>query len=412
MPKPSPSKIVLVSSGQPSLNPRLVKEADTLAENGYDVLVLYAYWNEWGTLLDKAYLPSKAWKAICVAGDPHNKPVIYFISRILHKFSVITAKTGLSFLNEYALARSSFFLVREAKKHIAELYIGHNLGALPAIVKAAKNNNAKCGFDAEDFHRYETSNDNAAFDVKLKTSIEDKYIPQVDYLTASSKQITDAYFRLFPGEQAATLLNVFPVNQYIKQPVLTNKPVVKLFWVSQTIGIKRGLEDVLKALQLLKGYNFELHLLGYHDNETKVFIESHNNSLATVICHKPVAPEFLIEFASAFDIGLALEPGFSFNNDYALSNKIFTYMQAGLAIIASDTTAQKDFLSKHPAIGKIYPKGDHTVLADILLAYFRDRKSLNESCVASRHLAVSTLNWESESEKFLAIVNKTIYNGE
>ena len=51
-------KIVLISPGQPSLNPRLVKEADTLAANGYDVTVLYSYWNDWGAKFDKTLLPT------------------------------------------------------------------------------------------------------------------------------------------------------------------------------------------------------------------------------------------------------------------------------------------------------------------------------------------------------------------
>lgn len=61
-------KIVLVTSGQPSLNPRLVKEADALVEAGYEVTVIYQYWNEWGTDLDKVLLPQKKWKTIRVGG--------------------------------------------------------------------------------------------------------------------------------------------------------------------------------------------------------------------------------------------------------------------------------------------------------------------------------------------------------
>ena len=74
--------------------------------------------------------------------------------------------------------------------------------------------------------------------------------------------------------------------------------------------------------------------------------------------HDPAAPDELTAFASQFDIGLALEPAFSRNNDIALSNKIFTYMQAGLAIIASNTTAQQQLLKKYPKIGELYEIGN------------------------------------------------------
>ena len=57
-------KVVLITSGQPSLNPRLVKEADILANSGFDVTVLYAYWNNWGTTYDNDLLSNKKWNAI------------------------------------------------------------------------------------------------------------------------------------------------------------------------------------------------------------------------------------------------------------------------------------------------------------------------------------------------------------
>ena len=79
-------QIVLITSGQPSLNPRLVKEADTLSAAGFDVTVLYAYWNEWGTRYDKELLAQKKWKAICIGGDPlASKVSTWFLSRLIFK---------------------------------------------------------------------------------------------------------------------------------------------------------------------------------------------------------------------------------------------------------------------------------------------------------------------------------------
>ncbi len=40
-------RITILTTGQPSTNPRLVKEADTLAKMGYMVFVYYCYWSDW-----------------------------------------------------------------------------------------------------------------------------------------------------------------------------------------------------------------------------------------------------------------------------------------------------------------------------------------------------------------------------
>jgi glycosyltransferase involved in cell wall biosynthesis len=406
-------KIVLISSGQPSLNPRLVKEADSLVENGFEVTVLYSYWNEWGTEIDKKLLPLKNWQAVRVGGDPHQKKLTYFLSRLINRFCVlITNKTGIRYFADFAVSRSSWFLIRTAKKYSADLYIGHNLGALPATVKAAKKHKKPCGFDAEDFHRYESSNDINDGGVTLKTFIENKYIPQLSYISASSKQIAHAYQQLFPDKQPLTILNVFPFGAGIKKVIPKAGAPIKLFWFSQVIGPSRGIEDAAKVLHLLKNDDFELHLLGYHTNQTKAFIDDLNDGGVKIFYHHPVMPDALVEFASQFDIGLAMEPGFSINNDFALSNKIFTYMQAALTIVASDTTAQSDLLAQYPTIGAIYSKGDAQSLADVLSGYNKNRDKLLKSREASWHLAKDTLNWKNESRKFLTLINQTINKAE
>ncbi|MDB4926976.1 glycosyltransferase [Mucilaginibacter sp.] len=405
---PDKKKVALISSGQPSLNPRLVKEADALSDANYEVTVLYAYWNAWGTEFDKQLISSKKWKAICIGGDPQYKQGTYFISRFIYKFAqIVSSKTKGKFMADWTIARASYFLMTEAKKHIADLYIAHNLGALPAVVAAAKVNNKSCGFDAEDFHRHETSDDSNNEDVILKTSVENKYIPQLNYFSTSSKQIANAYQQIFPNLRPVILLNVFP-NSHLS---ITEKHVgypLKLFWFSQTIGPDRGINDIVDALQLLNKTDFELHLLGNQSPANKSFIDKINNSDISIQFHDPVHPDKLIEFAAQFDIGLALEPGFSINNNIALSNKLFTYMQAGLAIIASNTTAQQDFMNQNPQIGSLYPKKNSEILANILLSYYQDKDKLISCKAEALRLAHQQYNWEVERLKFLKAVKKAL----
>ena len=133
-----PTKIVLITSGQPSTNPRLVKEADALTEAGYDVVVLYQYYSHWATELDQQLLKTKRWKAIRVGGDPNEDKIAYFKTKITHKISTfIVAKIGFqSIFSIAAIGRATSSLISKAKKIQADLYIAHNLAALPAAVIA------------------------------------------------------------------------------------------------------------------------------------------------------------------------------------------------------------------------------------------------------------------------------------
>jgi glycosyltransferase involved in cell wall biosynthesis len=375
-----PQKIILITSGQPSLNPRLVKEADALADAGYEVTVIYQYWNKWATDYDKELLSRKRWSYICVGGNPFNQKLNYLLSRILHKAGNFLAKDlSLSFFAEMALGRCTSLLTKKAKSIKGDLYIAHNLAAIPAAVKAALKNKAKSGFDAEDFHRYETSDDLSNFDVQLKTYIENKYIGYLNYLSTSSTMISNAYQKLYPKIRPYTILNVFP-KQAKELQKTTKKSPLKFFWFSQTIGINRGLETVIKALGLINGLDFELHLLGDHDQ----IIQEKFNQLAfqanietrRFYYHLPISPNEICDFAAQFDIGFATEMSIPYNRDICLTNKIFTYLQSGLAIIASDTTAQRQLLEEYPDMGMIYEKKNPESLARIIQFYAKDRNVL------------------------------------
>ena len=400
------NKVVIISSGQPSLNPRLVKEADSLAGDGFLVTVLYSYWNTWGTELDIALLSGKKWSSFCIGGDPKHKPLTYLFSRLLHKTAkIINQRTNGKILANLAIARTAWFLNRQAKRYKADLYIAHNLGALHAAVTAARVNQAKLGFDAEDFHRHENSDSIRNPDVVLKTTIEDRFIPLVDYLSASSPLIAAAYQKLFPGKMPEVLLNVFPTDSKIQLPEPKNIKPLRLFWFSQFIGSDRGLEDVIDAMMKVNGNDFELHLLGSVNENGK---ERFKNKLKNVFFHDPISPDQVTPFASHFDIGLAVETGKPVNRDICLTNKIFTYLQAGLCVIATDTSAQCQLMKQYPGMGGIYKKGDSLDLAKTLLHFHENRESLLEAKTTALSIAKRTLNWEVESQKFLKLVRNTL----
>jgi glycosyltransferase involved in cell wall biosynthesis len=243
----------------------------------------------------------------------------------------------------------------------------------------------------------------------LRTYLENKYFPKLDYLTASSPQIATAYRQLFPDKNPVALLNVFPSVSNILAPAYNPDGPVKLFWFSQTIGIGRGLEEIIEALQLLKDHPFEFHLLGYLPAETKTsFIDPLiGDNYSNIHFHDPIPSDQIAAFASQFDIGLALERHEPYNRDICLTNKIFTCIQAGLAIVASDTKAQSELLSEHTGIGKIYQKGNPQALAGVLLYYHQNRDQLFETRKAALKIAKEQFNWEKESKKFLALVKQT-----
>jgi glycosyltransferase involved in cell wall biosynthesis len=404
--------VVLLTSGQPATNPRLVKEADALSQEGYKVIVIYQYRTEWASKLDEKILKDSMWESICVGGNPISDNLIYLKSKLFHKLAKLLVKY-FGFKNkisELALGRCVSLLTKKAKSLPADLYIAHNLGALPAAVLAAKKNNAKCGFDAEDFHRNENSDDAKHPEVLLNIYIENKYLPKLNYLTTSSPLISEAYQLLYPTLTPQTILNVFP-----KQDIRTfsdNNPKLKLFWFSQTIGFSRGLEDVIKAMGMLKSNFVELHMLGSINLSTKKAFENFAKEKGVdhhlLFFYPPIQASEIFSFASQFDIGLATEIGVPYNRDLCLTNKIFTYIHAGLATIASDTTAQMQLLTTFKEMGMIYERKKIKTLHDIFYTYLNDKKMLKNHKINAKRYANEELNWDIEKDKFISLVKKIV----
>lgn len=387
----------------------MVKEADSLGNAGFEVTVLYAYWNHWGTLHDQQLFASKKWSAIRLGGDPDQKRITWFLSRLIHKISgFILQKTGnYKYLADLAIARSSYLLINGAKKYKADLYIAHNLGALPAAAKTAGFYKKPFSFDAEDFHRQEVNDDINSFHFKICRYLEDRYLPSANYFTASSPLIAGRYAALYK-RTITTLLNVFPKTPALLTVHNEDKPL-KLFWFSQTIGPNRGLEMIIQAMSLTKTI-FELHLLGHppdgYQRNLIDLMQTAGIDEKNILFYEPLNAGEIFNFASQFDIGIASETGFCLNNNIALSNKIFTYIQSGLAVAASNTPAQRGLLDLYPQIGKIYSNAAE--LSAILNWYHENRELLYKTKNEAFKIGQSKLNWENESQKFLNLVENVL----
>src|SRR5262245_40111477 len=78
---PNTKTICLVTSAQPSSNPRLVKEADALTECGYRVEVVCCYGDDWAQEADRVLLQSKRWNCIYVGSSRASNAAWYWWTR-------------------------------------------------------------------------------------------------------------------------------------------------------------------------------------------------------------------------------------------------------------------------------------------------------------------------------------------
>jgi len=407
------SRICLITPGHISSNPRLVKEAVTLITAGYSVHIIFTQYMDELVRQDQQILDENP----TITYDKLVWTKKHFIRRtytkILQKFRLSTffSLTGRLSTTPFLFNRNFRWQLGKALHAKANLYIAHNLGALPVAAIAAKRLGSNSGFDAEDFHRQEVSDGFISREYQATKLIEDTCIPQLSHFTAASPMIANAYTQLYVNKRVQTLNNVFSKNLFCQpKKQLDDQTTLKLFWFSQTIGQGRGIEDVIKALGRLKNSSITLSLLGAIDHSNTLHFEAIAKQAGLcanqLVFLAPVSPSEVFVIANQHDIGLALEQTSPLNRDICLTNKIFTYLGAGLATIVTETSAQRALIEQFPQIGKSYKIGDIDHLASIIEYYYLDKEALKTVKNASYQLAETTLNWELESERFLKAIEE------
>ena len=96
------------------------------------------------------------------------------------------------------------------------------------------------------------------------------------------------------------------------------------------------------------------------------------------------------------------------NRDLTVTNKIIQYLNAGLAVVASDTAGQSEILTQSPDAGIIVETHETSRFAAALDELLADRKSLQQHQRAARRLAETTYCWEREAPRLTALVARAL----
>jgi glycosyltransferase involved in cell wall biosynthesis len=406
--------ICLVTSGHVGSNPRLVKEADALAGAGARVTVVAVNITRLAEVQerDRFTIGRGLWPCVLVDGGRLPLRMARALAQRLARYMVaLGIRSDRATL--HAFNRMIVPLARAATKQRADLYIAHNLAALPAAHQAAAAHGAKLGFDAEDFHTGELAQTPGnAMTVALTKAIEQRYLPLCDYLTAASPGIASAYAAAYAMGMPTSILNVFPHEQ---APLAATRHgdaalAPSLYWFSQTVGPGRGLELVLRAIAASRSRP-SLHLQGtlakgYRDELAQ--LASKLGLQARLVFHPPALPEQLPRLAARYDVGLATEPPDSLNRDLCLSNKLFTYLLAGIPILATNTAAQTGLAQQLPGAMAVAPIGDVQHWAEAIDAFLLDPDALAAARRASWDAGQRQFHWDQEKARFLDVIARTL----
>jgi len=262
--------VCIVTSGSLSSGPRVVKEADALVAAGFSVHVITVQTAKWMDDWDCRLSLKKAWKV---------SPVQMFKRRpAIFAAKLFTKVIKRYIRSEACLSSSYYFLLCETRRHPAKLYIAHNLAALPVVARVAESLGAKFAFDAEDDHLGELPDSRRESKSGLIIqNVEKKYLPRCAYVTAASEGIANNLATRYGISLPTPVHNVFSLSSRqtldgLRKERGTSR--LSIYWYSQTIGLNRGLQNLMIAAGSLTG-SFEIHLRGSITSKVKAELLAH-----------------------------------------------------------------------------------------------------------------------------------------
>ncbi|MDD3180128.1 MAG: glycosyltransferase [Opitutaceae bacterium] len=402
-------KILIFTASPLCRNPRVVKEATTLGSNGYDTIVLTVAFSDRFEQIDReliAPLPFRRVVLDCLGRGPASRirrfrvrSITWLARALLHYLRVETAAA-------LGPARSLLAMARAIPADLTILHTEIPLWAARPLVGRGR----RVAVDFEDWYSEDLlESDRRARPRRLLRKDEAFALHRAAYTTATSESMAAALAAAHGGMRPIVVRNVFPLQprSRLERPQGNEPPSIA--WFSQTIGPGRGLESFFAAWSRSQRPS-QVFLLG---DERPGYREQLLTSVppdrrSRILFQPFVAPDKLPEVLAGFDIGLALEPTSPPNRDVTISNKIFQYMNAGLAVIATSTAGQREVLATAPGCGLLVEKDDPAQFASQLDTLLGNTERLRACQNAARAAAATELCWEKESARFLQAVAEAL----
>lgn len=388
----------------------MVKVADSLAAAGHEVRVVSAGFTAWARRADERLVSTRPWRWSMVEHSREHAPVTHVKTGVRrHLARAIAQRNGSApswWATTRALSRVHDELVARGLGGPCDFVYGGSLGGIAVAAEIAERRGVPFAVDLEDLHTAESVAPDAPLQHSLAHRVLDRVIPRARFITTSSECIAERYAEQF-GRRPVVLHNVFPLPP--KPPVLTaHDGPLRLYWFSQTIAAERGIEDMIAAV-FAAGIPAEVTLRGRPvvdfmadlDRRIRRHASRREPPAAglTLRVEEPADPDQMIELAAAHDVGFASEREPVENRQLCLTNKVFTYLAAGVAIAMGETRAQRQLAAQLGEAAFLYRPGEIEPLAGWLRQLSADRRALHRARAAAWQQAVARWNWHDPAEE-------------
>lgn len=291
-------------------------------------------------------------------------------------------------------------LYRCAEQVGADVWLANDWTMLPVAARLASKNGGIYGYDTHEFATEEYAENRAwrLFQRPIVSAIEKGYIAGAVVVSAVSSGIAERLDALYDLKRPSLTIRNTPIYQEVPfRP--TRRDRIDVLYHGIVVP-NRGLEAAVESVSLWRP-DFTLTIRGPENPEFTPVLRARIAALGLQdrVRLVPAVPmTALVEEAAASDIGFFALPGHSLHNEFALPNKFFEYVMAGLALCTTDLPEMARLIHKYDlglTIGAVEP----VAIAAAINALDPDRiDRFKRNALA----AANELCWERESERLVA----------
>ena len=237
---------------------------------------------------------------------------------------------------------------------------------------------------------------------------ERRIAPLLDELITVSEPIAERYRLLYPLIKHISIIRNVPDYHKPKRP---ESPEYQLSCARPLILFHgyfmphRGLENLIKAVARLPQVTLLLVGEGMIETTLRELVQTLDLD-ERIIFHPFVPNHLIVDFASQADIAATLLEPISENHKFALPNKFFEYIMAGVPVLASNIPTMEEYVPRYK-VGLTVNAENPADIAEGIDAMLSDPKQLKkwkENCAT----AAKELCWEEEQKYLFKIYTELV----
>jgi glycosyltransferase involved in cell wall biosynthesis len=307
-------------------------------------------------------------------------------SYLTHRMRLCFTK-GAFFYTEYNFRLLLFLLFRKA-----DVLLANDLDTLTANYFASKIKRVPVVYDS---HEYFTEVPELIDRPRVKQFwewLESRMLPNLKHCYTVCDSIAAAYHEKY-GTSFKVVRNI-PVSKSRLQ-LIENENQPKIILYQGAVNIGRGLEQAIKAMHFIEGA--QLVIAGDGDIKQQLEELVRTEKLENKVRFTGrLSIDELAELTPTADLGLSIEEDLGLNYRFALPNKLFDYIGAGVPVLVSDLPEMKAIVEKYN-IGAISNSHDPKELANAINEALNNSVK-RETWKTNLVQASNELTWENEAE--------------